>query len=70
MKAISVFGSDQGLSVPKRIRFDPKAENRDNSQAKKIRELEAKIRSLEKKLEHKDEIITVLKKSIGIICNP
>ena len=50
--------------------FDPKAENRDNSQAKKIRELEAKIRSLEKKLEHKDEIITVLKKSIGIICNP
>ena len=50
--------------------FDPKAENRDNSQAKKIHELEAKIRSLEKKLELKDEVITVLKKSIGIICNP
>ena len=50
--------------------FDPKAENRDNSQAKKIHELETKIRSLEKKLEHKDEVITVLKKSIVIICNP
>ena len=50
--------------------FDPKVENRDNSQAKKIHELEAKIRSLEKKLEHKDEVIAVLKKSIGIICNP
>ena len=50
--------------------FDPKAENRDNSQTKKIHELEAKIRSLEKKLAYKDEVINVLKKSIGIICNP
>ena len=47
--------------------FDPKAENRDNSQTKKIHELEAKIRSLEKKLEYKDEVISILKKSIGII---
>ena len=50
--------------------FDPKAENHDNSQAKKIHELETKVRSLEKKLAQKDEVINVLKKSIGIICNP
>ena len=50
--------------------FNPNSENRDNNQNKKIHELEAKIRSLEKKLTQKDEVINVLKKSIGIICNP
>ena len=49
--------------------FDPKAENHDNSQAKKIHELESKVRSLEKELAQKEEVINILKRSIGIICN-
>ena len=50
--------------------FNPNSENRDNNQNKRIHELESKVRSLEKKLAQKDEVINVLKKSIGIICNP
>ena len=50
--------------------FDPKAENRDNNQNKRIRELEDKLKAAQKQLQHKDEVIEILKKSIGIIYQP
>jgi hypothetical protein len=49
---------------------NPVAENRNNHLSKKVHELEAQIRTLNKKLDHKDAVIETLKKSIGIISNP
>ena len=37
---------------------------------KHIRELEAENRALRKKLEEKDEVIDILKKSVGILSKP
>lgn len=45
------------------------AENHTNNHSKKVHDLEAQIRDLNKKLDHKDEVIDTLKKSIGIISN-
>ncbi len=42
-------------------------QNRDN---RRLRELEAENRTLRKQLAHKDEVIDILKKSVGIISNP
>ena len=50
--------------------FDPKAENRDNSQAKRIRELEAQLKASRAETERYKAANEILKKSIGIICNP
>ena len=36
----------------------------------RLRELEAENRALRKKLEEKDEVIDVLKKSVGILSKP
>ena len=38
--------------------------------ARRERELEAEVRALRKKLAEKDEVIELLKKSIGIISKP
>ena len=54
----------------KKSGLNPAAENRGNLQNKKIHALESELKSLRKELEKKDEIITILKKSIGIIYNP
>ena len=47
--------------------FNPSSENKENSQAKRIRELEDKLKAAQKQLQQKDEVISILKKSIGII---
>ena len=38
--------------------------------AQRIRELEAELRSLRKQLCEKDEVIDILKKSVGILSKP
>ena len=50
----------------KRAGFQPGATDRQNRNDKRQRELEAEIRSLRKQLAEKDEVIDVLKKSVGI----
>ena len=40
--------------------------NRENREAKRAKELEAENRALRKQLSEKDEVIEVLKKSVGI----
>ena len=44
--------------------------DRQNRDARRMRELEAENRALRKKLEEKDEVIDVLKKSVGILSKP
>ena len=44
--------------------------DRQNRNARRKRELEAEVRALRKKLAEKDEVIELLKKSIGIISKP
>ena len=41
-----------------------------NRDARRLRELEAEIRALRKKLEEKDGVIDILKKSVGILSKP
>ena len=48
----------------------PGQADRQNRDARRLRELEAEIRALRKKLEEKDEVIDVLKKSVGILSKP
>ena len=50
----------------KRAGFQPGATDRQNRNDKRQRELEAEIRLLRKQLAEKDEVIDVLKKSVGI----
>jgi len=44
--------------------------DRDNRNIRRQRQLEAELRSLRKQLAEKDEVITVLKKSVGILSKP
>ena len=44
--------------------------DRDNRGARRQRELEAEVRSLRKQMAEKDEVIAVLKKSVGILSRP
>jgi len=44
--------------------------DRDNRDAHRQRELEAENRALRKQLAEKDEVIAVLKKSVGILSTP
>jgi len=48
----------------------PKEAGRSNKDAKRIRELEAQVRELKKQTTEKDEVIAVLKKSVGILSKP
>lgn len=54
----------------KRSGFQPGATDRQNRNNKRQRELEAEIRALRKQVAAKDEVITVLKKSVGILSTP
>lgn len=54
----------------KRSGFQPAAADKQNRDTKRQRELEAENRALRKKLAEKDEVITVLKKSVGILSTP
>ena len=47
----------------------PGQADRQNRDARRLRELEAEIRALRKKLEEKDGVIDILKKSVGILSN-
>ena len=44
--------------------------SRHNRDQQRIRELEAKLRSLRKQLGEKNEVIDILKKSVGILSKP
>ena len=44
--------------------------DRQNRDARRLRELETEIRALRKKLEEKDGVIDILKKSVGILSKP
>ena len=44
--------------------------SRHNREQQRIRELEAEIRTLRKQLGEKDEVIDILKKSVGILSKP
>ena len=44
--------------------------DRQNRDGRRIRELEAEVRALRKQVAEKDEVIDVLKKSVGILSRP
>lgn len=44
--------------------------DRQNRDSRRTRELEAEVRALRKQLAEKDEVIDVLKKSVGILSRP
>lgn len=44
--------------------------SRYNQEQQKIRELEGEIRALRKQLGEKEEVIEILKKSVGILSKP
>ena len=46
------------------------AVNRENREARRLKELEAEVRTLRKQVSEKDEVIEVLKKSVGIFSKP
>jgi transposase len=48
----------------------PTSVERDNRQAQRVRELESQVRELKKQSQEKDEVIAVLKKSVGILSTP
>ena len=48
----------------------PGQADRQNRDAKRLRELETENRALRKKLEEKDEAIDILRRSVGILSKP
>lgn len=54
----------------KRAGFQSSSLTRQNREDARLRELEAENRALRKRLAQKDEVIAVLKKSIGILSVP
>ncbi len=50
--------------------FNPGETERQNRDLKHQRELEVEIRALRKQLAEKDEVISILKKSVGILSTP
>ena len=44
--------------------------SRQNREQQRIRELEAELRALRRQLGEKDEVIDILKKSVGILSKP
>jgi len=48
----------------------PKEAGRSNKDAKRIKELEAQLREIRKQSAEKDDIIAILKKSVGILSKP
>lgn len=54
----------------KRSGFQPGTTDRQNRNDKRQRELEAENRALRKQVAEKDEVITILKKSVGILSQP
>ena len=48
----------------------PGQADRQNREVRRMRELEAEVRTLRKQIEEKNEVIDVLKKSVGILSKP
>jgi transposase len=48
----------------------PGAADRSSKEAQRMKELEAQVRDLKKQVAEKDEVISVLKKSVGILSTP
>ena len=48
----------------------PGSAERDNRELRRLRELEAEVRTLRKQVAEKDEVIDILKKSVGILYKP
>ena len=44
--------------------------DRQNREARRVREMEAQIRTLRKQLAEKEQVIDILKKSVGILSKP
>jgi len=44
--------------------------DRASREARRVKELEAQVRELRKRVQEKDEVIDVLKKSVGILSKP
>ena len=64
------IGPDTLRSWLKLAGVDPQTTNRSGKDAKRIRELEAQVKALKKQAFEKDEVIEVLKKSVGILSSP
>ena len=75
-RSIKAVASELGVSFDslrnwlKAAGIEPGAASRTNRDNKRIKELEAQNRELKKQLTEKDEVITVLKKSVGILSTP
>ena len=54
----------------KKAGIDPKTESKNNYLLKKVRELETQLKAKKAENEQLKEANEILKKSIGIICNP
>ena len=48
----------------------PGQADRQNRDTKRLRDLEVEVRTLRKQIEEKNEVIDVLKKSVGILSKP
>ena len=48
----------------------PGQADRSNREARRLRDLEAEVRNLRKQISEKDQVIDVLKKSVGILSKP
>jgi transposase len=68
--------SELGISIDtlrnwlKAAGLSPKTVGQDNRQAARMRELEGEIKKLRRELAEKQEVIDVLKKSVGILSTP
>ena len=75
-RPIKEVASELGICIDtlrswlKRSGFQPSSLTRQNREDTRRRELEAENRALRKQLAEKDEVIAVLKKSIGILSVP
>ena len=54
----------------KAVGVTPRIAERNNRDSKRIKELESQLRELKKQITEKDEVISVLKKSVGILSTP
>ena len=54
----------------KKAGIDPRIESKNNYLLKKVRELETQLKAKKAEVEQLKEANDILKKSIGIICNP
>ena len=75
-RSVKEVASELGICIDtlrswlKRAGFQPSSLTRQNREDARLRELEAENRALRKRLAQKDEVIAVLKKSIGILSVP